>query len=756
MGEVYLAEDAVLDRHVALKFLVTGLFDDLSAKDQLIREARAVAKLEHPNICAVYGLESIGDHDFIVMPYIEGETLDSLLQANPPDLDRLLDLSEQIATALAAAHSRGIIHRDIKPQNILIDKDGRPKILDFGLAKFVARTALPALVDKGPTVSQIGLVPGTVAYMSPEQTRGEKVDCATDIFSFGILLHQLVTGNHPFLRETREATLAAIASDEPRPLPDQTPRKLKEITRKCLDKSVTARYATGEDLVSDLRELRHEREHATRTAWHKQFRLLAIAATVIVAVILISGGIIWRRATRVHTLAILPIANDSGDSSKNYLTVGLTRTLFDQLSGLSRLKVILPTVVSGAASDSAVRAGNDLHVEAVLEGAMVNDNGNLRLRLRMINTADGKLKWEQSFDLQSLDTIALQNTVGANVTSGLGMWVMGADRKLLARHETDSQEALYAYMRGRHYYSLRDPENVRTAVKNFDQAVSLDPAFAEAYAGRADCTVLMVNVLYGPQPASAILEKAIYDAKQALEINPTLAEAHNSMGIANLRYYWNWQEAEAQFRNAIELQPDYAPAHYWYGNLLLLERRFDEGIQEAEIARSLDPYAPISELNYARALYLARRFNDAEAFIRNSIQRNPDYEPYLHQLSYILFQQQRFDDAIPLLEQIYAKRPLYAAATLGYAYAKAGRKSDAQRMLDFLDQSNTAARPTPPFEKMIIYFGLGDNDAAFNYLDKSYNDRFANIPFMTVDPLYDPIRSDPRFTQLAERLHLAP
>src|ERR1044072_4080108 len=279
-GEVYLAKDTVLDRNVALKFLVTGLFDDHSAKDQLMREARAVAKLEHPNICAVYGLESIGKYDFIVMPYIEGETLAALLGRESPNVDRILELSEQLASALATAHSRGIIHRDIKPQNVIITEDGQAKILDFGLAKISELTQGP-LSDSDLTVSQAGLVPGTIAYMSPEQARGEKVDCRTDIFSFGIVFFEMLTARNPFIRSTRAETISAIKNEDPQRSNDALPVDLKQVAGKCLAKARDLRYANGEELLIDVRRLRRRREESATIAWQRRVKVVGLAACVL-------------------------------------------------------------------------------------------------------------------------------------------------------------------------------------------------------------------------------------------------------------------------------------------------------------------------------------------------------------------------------------------------------------------------------------------------------------------------------------------
>jgi serine/threonine protein kinase/tetratricopeptide (TPR) repeat protein len=753
MGEVYLAEDTKLERYVALKFLVSGLFEDQPGKDQLMREARAVAKLEHPHICPVYGLESIGEYDFIVMPYVDGETLASMLRKEAPTLDRVLEMSEQIASALAAAHSRGIIHRDVKPQNVLITEEGQAKILDFGLAKFVPRTQNPTTFDNGSTASQVGLIPGTVAYMSPEQIRGDKLDCATDIFSFGIVLHEMLNGRNPFLRETREQTLKAIANEELLPLPENVPPALTEITQKCLQKEAASRYAVGDELLTDLRRLRADRARQLASAWRPVTKMFFIAAIVLMVTALIAGGSIWRSATRVHTLAMLPITNESGDPSNNYMSVGLTRSLFDRFAGLPKLTVMLTTAAPATPNDPANQAGRDLQVESVLSGYLIKQADKLQLHLKLTRTADGKTSWEQSFDIQSVDLFALQDSIATGVTSSVGLWMIGNEKQALVRRPTDNQEAMKAYIRGvSAWNSRRGRDEISTAIGFFDQAIALDPSFAEAYAARAECRILSSpNVLYGSTDATEAISKATFDARKAIEINPLLAAAHTSIANIDLRYNWDWIEAEREFKLAIDLDPNYAPAHFFYANLLSIMQRFDEAIAESAKGRSLDPYSSISAVNYGRALYYARRFDDERQVLQQELEQNPGCGPCLHSMGWVLVQQGKIKEGITFLEKRYADDKLHVAAALGYAYARDGRADEARKMFAVLDQS---PYPVPSHERALIYLGLRDFDQAFTYFQKSCDERFASIPLMSIDPLYDELRSDPRFVAIMNRANI--
>ena len=752
MGEVYLAEDRTLERNVALKFLSDGLADDKWAREQLTKEARAVARLENPNICAVYGLEQIGEQNFIVMQYVEGETLASLLRKEPLGFDRALDLAEQIAGALAAAHARGIIHSDVKPQNIVVTLEGQAKVLDFGLAKF-ARRNQSAAFGAGDQMSHDGPIIGTVAYMSPEQARGEKLDCRTDVFSFGIVLHEMFGGKNPFLRETCEETFSAIITTEPTHFKEPLPSALAGIGQKCLEKGAESRYETAAELLIDLRRLRKGRERAAVIGWRRYLQYYAVASVLLLLLFIGGGDYAYRKATTVHSLAVLPIVNESGD--QKYLSDGLSRSLFDRFSYLSRLKVKMPTEVRSRQIDQIVQQGRELNVEAVLVGDVFKQDDGLQLHMRMLNTSDGKISWEKTFALKSADTFAMQDDITRDVTSALGMWLIGNEKKSLTHHQTDNQEALSAYMRGRYYWTRRDRDNIQIAIKYFDQAIDLDPSFAEAYAGLADCYVLSSSVLYGPMKPAEAIEKASYNARKAIELNATLPEAHTSMGTINLKYNWDWKEAERDYQLATNLDPNYAPARFWYANLLIVLGRPDDAIREAAIGKSLDPYAHVSMMNYARTLYYARRFDEAAESLNELLQEDAEYAQGLHMLAWVRIQQRRFGDAIILLEKLHAKDPLHSSAALGLAYGKAGKRTDALKMIQELDEF-ARERSIPPLEKALVHIGLGELDEAFEGLEQAYRDRVPNLAYLTTDPIYDDLRKDARFNDLARRVGLLP
>ena len=762
MGDVYLAEDSKLQRQVALKFIGNAFIDNEWAREQLIAEARAVAKLENPNICTVHGFEEVGGYNFIVMQFVEGESLGSLLRRGPLTVEQALDFAEQISSALAAAHVRGIIHRDIKPQNMIVTEEGQVKVLDFGLAKFVQqnRNAENPGVAQNQT-SHLGLLVGTVDYMSPEQTQGEELDGRTDLFSFGVVLYEMLGGTNPFSRTTNQETLVAINEQEPAWSLRGVPERLIKIIRRCLAKDRTERFATTEELLVAIRSLREKQRHSAAAYLHairrhRHFSKYAVASLALFLCVLAVAGFVYAKLSKTHTLAVVPITNLSTDSTLDYLSTGLTRSLYDKFSYLPRLKVRFPTEIPSKQTEDILRAGRELKVESVLAGEMLKEGESLLLRVRVFNTADGALRLEHTFRIDPSDMFSLQDDITRRVTEALDLWLIGNEKKLLTKRQTNNEDALRLYMRGRGYLGLkRDRENIKAAIDSFQQAVDLDPSFARAYAGLADCYALRGNVLYGPMRAKDTMDRARYNAQQALDIDYSLPEAHASMGVIKLKYDWDWPQAEQEFKLALALNPEYAPAHYWYSQLLVVLGRFDEAIRESERARDLDPYSPLAAMNYGRAFYFARRYQESADYFGKLLEEKPEYKQYLHVRALALLQLRLYDDAIKTLETLHRIDPLHAAAALGFAYGKNGRPEDALKMIRELDEFARQG-PALPHEKAFVSIGIGETTEAFRLLDEAYQERFEGLAYLTTDPIYDDLRSDPRFADLARRINLSP
>ena len=764
-GEVYLAEDCRLERPVALKFISNHYAGDGWAREQMMKEARAVARLEHPHSCQVYGVEEIDGHHFIVMQYVEGETLASLMRRGRLGPERAAELAEQIAGALAFAHARGVIHRDVKSQNIMVTPGGEAKVLDFGLAKFVRPQrdgGLEGGEDPGQTLHLDGVV-GTPAYMSPEQARGEELDFRSDIFSFGVVLYEMLSGRNPFLRDTVEETVAAVRGETPPPLPSSG--ALGDVALQCLAKERARRPESADALLRRLRGLRAGRVGAPSVlsrfpALRRHAEALAASALALLLFFSVSAGYAYRKLSREHTLAVLPIANASQDRDADYLTEVLTRNLYDKFSYLPRLKLKLPSAAPQFAApgvaphEGLLRAGRESKADAVLTGTILRQDGALWLRVVLLDTQDGARMWERLFNLDPDNLLPIQEETAREVASKMGLWLFGG---ALARQQSDNEEALRLYMYGRYEWSWRrNPDSVRKAIQYFEQAVAKDPSFAKAYAGLADCYSLRNNVAYGAAGVREAMEKAGYNARKAVEAGDTLPEAHTSMGMVKLRYQWEWDGAERELRRAIELNPDYAPAHYWYSNLLAVMGRFDESVREAEVAKGLDPYSPASHMNYGRALYYARRYDEAAAYLSEAAGGHPGYPQFPHLLALVLLQQGRDDEAVAMLEAMRPKHSRYADAALGFAYGRTGRPDKAAEMLRDIERLSTPEEPMPPLEKALVHIGMGNRDEAFAKLEEVYQGRFSHLAYLRSDPVYDGLRDDPRFADLARRVNLTP
>ena len=760
MGEVYLAEDARLGRKVALKFLSPRLVDDNWAKRQLIREAQAVAMLNHPNICTVHGIEDIDGHSFIVMQHVEGETLSGFIRSCHPDVRQSLTLAVQMAGAISEAHAHGIIHRDLKPQNVVIGADGQAKVLDFGLAKLVQRQQDINVADSPSQVSQAGLVMGTVAYMSPEQLRAERLDFRSDIFSLGIVLYELFGGTNPFARESDADTISAILMSEPAPLTQSASGVWPELSRivlKCLEKDREQRYQSASELLYDLGTIQARGAPRPRRWPHLTPRAAAFIA-LLVLIIAVSALFVYLRQTRVHTLAVLPIVNDSGDPGLEYLGDGLTEALNRKLSGLSKLQVKAPTVVAGykGREFDPQQVGRDLRVEAVMVGRLVRQGEALVLQTRLVETRGGSQLWGRSYDVKLEDISELQREVSEQVAAGLELSLGQKERDVLAAPRVQNPAAIGKYMNGRYYLNRRSEENILIAIRFFEEAIVLEPRYPEAHAGLADCYVYRPSPLYGGISTEESMRKAKGAAGLALSLDDSLPEAHTSMGIVQLRYEWNWEEARRAFKRAIEINPDYAPAHNGYSNLLAITGHFEEAIAESAISKNLDPSSPSETMNHCRAIFLSRQYDRAEACFNEMLSVWPEHFGGQYILGLVYFEKGRYEESLRIFQKLYATNKK-SAATLGYVYGRLGRRAEALKLLDELKKRyEDKSSGLPAQEVAIVYVGLGDKDNAFAWLEKAYQEKFGPLIYLGVEPLFDSLRSDARYHDLMRRLNLAP
>ncbi len=765
MGAVYLAENRRLNKKVALKFLSAEYITDNWAKRQLIKEAQAVAMLDHPNICAVYDFEEIGEHSFIVMQYIEGQTLADLIRNKSLKVTQMVPLAQQIVNALADAHAHGIIHRDVKPKNILVTPAEQVKVLDFGLAKTIQKN----LEDSTESISQLskdGLLIGTIAYMSPEQLRGEKLDYRSDIFSLGTVLYEMVSGKNPFAHRPDAKTksnaevISAIMAGEPlslRQISTKCPREFEHVVRKCLEKDRSERYQSAAELAIDLDNLQ-KGVALPREGSYINLRMAAIAAGVLLAVV-VGAYLIIASKTKQQTLAILPITCDEATIPSQCNGPVLTDAVVKTLARRSNLRIERSTVAAslfGPQAASTQNIGRKLNADVTMSGRITRGEKGPLLTIRLERVSDGSKIAEDSEPLNPDNLPVLAQWVAMKAVFQLQLPMSDDDRSVfmaLAAERKQSASAVELYLRGRSHWNKRDGENIQLAIDNFDQATQADPTFAKAYAGIADSYVLMNTVRYGTLTSKDSMSRAEWAAKHALSLDDNSAEAHNAYGSVLMKGKWDWQGAEKEFKRAVALNPDYSPAHWNYSNLLLYTGRTSEAIVESKMAMDREPFSPPAILNYCKGFAYTRQFNEADACFSKLSADYPEFSSarYIHGLIYI--GQGRLAEATEVFESFYNKDKALGGAMLGFCYGLTNRRDDALRVLSEMEQQS-AQKPIPPQEFAIVYLGLNDLDHAMPLFQKAVAERYPPAMGIFSDPLMDRYRSDPRFSEMAREVRL--
>ena len=767
MGAVYLAENRRVNKKVALKFLSAEFFEDNWGKRQLIKEAQAVAMLDHPNICAVYDFEEIDDHSFIVMQYIEGQTLADLIRRKQLKPEQFVPLAQQIANALADAHAHGIIHRDIKPKNIMVTPSGQVKVLDFGLAKTMQKN----LEDVTESISQLskdGLLVGTVAYMSPEQLRGEKLDYRSDIFSLGTVLYEMASTRNPFAHKadskaskSNAEVISSIMAEEPRPLRQAAlncPKGFDHVVSRCLRKDRAERYQSVSELLIDLDDLQKGVAIQPRTRPYLDVRIAALAAMLLLAVtVTLFVYLAWGSSRQ--TLAVLPITCDEATIKTQCVGEALTDGLVKNLRRRNDMRVTSSQVAPslfGPQAASPQKVGMDMEADIVMFGKISRGKEGLMLTLRLERVKDGSKIAEESQPINADRLPMLAQWISLNTAMQLQLPMNEEDRILfnaLATQQNRSPEAVELYIRGRNHWLNRDGENIQNAIDYFAQATQKDPFYARAYAGLADCYVEMTTVRYGPLASSDAMPKAEWAAKKALGLDDNLAEAHSAYATVLMRGRWDWENAQKEFERALALNPDYSPAHLGYSTLLRHNGRMAEALAESKAAMDLEPFSATAIMAHCRTQYFARQFDEADRCLAKLAKEQPNFAngKYLHAI--VDIQLGKMQEATEIFEQIYAKDRVLGGAMLGFVYAISNRRAEAERILAEM-QGLQATNYIPPQEFAIIYFGLDDLDHAFPYLRKAAEQKFPSTQGVFLDPMFDRYRSDPRFVELAREVRL--
>jgi len=721
MGRVYRVEDTKLKQEIALKLIKPEIAKDKKTIERFRNELKLARNIRHKNVCGMFDLgEAEGAH-FITMEYVRGEDLKSLVRRiGQLPIGKSISISKQICDGLVEAHRLGVVHRDLKSNNIMIDKDGNARIMDFGIARLVK--------EKGITGE--GVVIGTPEYMSPEQAEGEELDQRSDIYSLGVILYEMVTGRVPFERDTALGIAMKHKSEtpkDPKTVKADIPYELSRLILTCLEKRKDNRFRSAEELLSELKKIVEPEGKKIITPR-------------------------WR-----NSIAVLPFTNMSGDPEQEYFCDGITEELINSLTQIRDLRVIARTssFMFKDKHEDIREIGRKLNVETLLEGSVRKSGNRLRITAQLVDVSDGSHLWSDRFDREMEDVFAIQDEISLAIVGELKVKLLGTERAGLLKRSTENLDAYNFYLKGRYFcWNRRTKEGLNKGLELFQKAIDIDPLYALAYSGIADAYSL--HGFLGWLPPEEVHTKSKAAALKALEIDDTLAEAHTAMAWIKDWYEWDWIGAKREFEQAITLNPSDADAHHKYSHFLAEMGYFDESIEAMNRALELEPLAIEIQACSGMNLYLTRRYDEAVEQLKKTIELDPNfYDPY-GWLGMTYVQKGMYKKAIGIFQRAesFSEISTRMITTQVYAYAVSGRSDEAQKRLKQVIEISKKESVEPYFIAW-AYVGLGEKGQAMDFLDKASEARSGFMRMLIkVDPWFDSLRSDSRFTTLLKKMGL--
>jgi eukaryotic-like serine/threonine-protein kinase len=791
MGVIFRAEDAELGRSVALKALPPELAEDSRRLERLRREARSLAALNHPGILTVYDILESEGQLFVATELVEGEDLSAAIPAGGLDLPGFLRLAIPLADAVAAAHEKGVVHRDLKPGNVRVMPEGRVKVLDFGLARLReepgegAESQLATL-----TRTAEGTVVGTPAYMAPEQIRGEVADERSDIFALGVILYEMATGRHPFGGSTRSAAdlLSSILRDEPESvtaLRPELPRQLGRILRHCLAKDPARRFQTAQDLRNQLEELREEMAEARRvqkadagrrrdpttsaarlSGQRVADRRWALAGSAIVALLAVAAAALYVSSvgerlvepvegSRISSLAVLPLANLMGDPEQDYFVEGMHEALTAELAKIGALKVISRTSAMRYrdTDKAAPQIARELGVEGLVEGSVLCDGDVVRITVQLIHGSTDRHLWAESYQRELRGILALQSEVARAVAREIQVTVTPEEVRRLASARPVDPEAYQLWLKGNFHLNRTTEEGFRRALGFYQDAIAANPSYAPAHDGMARAYILLAS-WFAPVAPREVLSQAQQAVERALALDPDLASAHCTLGTIRFQFEWDWADAQRAFRRAIALNPNEICSPY--ALFLTVMGRSDESFELLRQALERDPLSPVAYFNLAAGLSLKGHEEEALELFREGFELAPDHpQGHLVINGFHYARRGEFDKALSHLERVMAiQETPRTMGWLGYLHASSGRREEALAVVARLTRSAEKAYTYQEAEALAwVHMALGDHDEALRWLETAYEQREMGLLWLKEHWVFDPLRGDPRFDDLVRRMN---